>query len=230
MCGGNGMDLLEAIYERHSVRSYKDKKIEGEVLNELQHFISQCNEDSGLSIQLCLNEPKAFTGMMAKFMRFNNANNYIALVGKESDDLSEKCGYYGEKIVLKAQQLGLNTCWVAVTFSKSQAQKVIKLNADEKLLIVIAIGYGETNGTSHKVKPIEELSNINELKDVPEWFLNGMKAAQLAPTARNQQKFRFELHKDEVKSYSGSGAYTKVDLGIAKYHFEIGSGKNIFKK
>ena len=86
ICGGNGMDLLEAIYERHSVRSYKDKKIDGEVLNEPQHFISQCNEDSGLSIQLCLNEPKAFTGMMAKFMRFNNANNYIALVGKESDD------------------------------------------------------------------------------------------------------------------------------------------------
>lgn len=221
------MGLLEAINERHSVRSYKDKKIEGEVLNELKQIISQCNKDGRLNIQLCLNEPKAFSGMMAKFMRFNNANNYIALVGKESDDLEEKCGYYGEKIVLKAQQLGLNTCWVAATFNKSHSKKVIKLKADEKLLIAIAIGYGETSGVSHKVRPIEQLSNITELKDVPEWFLNGMKAAQLAPTARNQQKFRFELHGDEVSSYSGTGACTKIDLGIAKYHFEIGSGRNI---
>ncbi len=222
------MGLLEAINERHSVRSYKDKKIEGEVLNELKQIISQCNKDGRLNIQLCLNEPKAFSGMMAKFMRFNNANNYIALVGKESDDLEEKCGYYGEKIVLKAQQLGLNTCWVAATFNKSHSKKVIKLKADEKLLIAIAIGYGETSGVSHKVKPIEELSNITELKDVPEWFLNGIKAAQLAPTARNQQKFRFELHEDEVNSYSGTGVLTKIDLGIAKYHFEIGAGRDIW--
>ena len=139
------MDLLEAMKARHSVRRYTDQKIEGEVLNELQQVIKECNKDSGLNIQLCLNEPNAFTGMMARYGKFNNVKNYVALVGKKGDGLDEKCGYYGEKIVLKAQQLGLNTCWVAMSFSKGKSKDCIILNPGEKLLMVIAIGYGETS-------------------------------------------------------------------------------------
>jgi hypothetical protein len=90
--------------------------------------------------------------------------------------------------------------------------------------MVIAIGYGETNGVSHKTKPIEELCSVNG--DMPDWFRCGMEAVQLAPTAINQQKFRFELNGNSVKAIAGSGFYTKVDLGIAKYHFEIGAGKD----
>jgi len=220
------MDLLEAIKVRHSVRSYTDQKIEGEVLNELHQIINQCNKDSGLNIQLCLNEPRAFSGLMARFGKFNNVKNYIALVGEKSDSLDEKCGYYGEKIVLKAQQLGLNTCWVGMTFNKRKSKKAIMLNSDEKLLMVIAIGYGKTNGVSHEVRPIEKLCNIKEFNEsVPEWFLNGMKAVQLAPSAMNQQKFTFELDGDMINTNSGSGSNTKIDLGIAKYHFEIGAGE-----
>lgn len=220
------MVLLEAIKARHSVRSYIDRKIEDEVLNQLQQIIKQCNKESGLNIQLCLNEPGAFSGMMARIGRFKNVKNYIALVGKKSDDsLDEKCGYYAEKIVLKAQQLGLNTCWVGMTYSKRKSKKAIMLNSDEELLMVIAIGYGEINGVSHEVKPIEKLSNIEKFESVPEWFLNGMKAVQLAPSAMNQQKFKFELDGDIIHTKSGSGSYTKIDLGIAKYHFEIGAGE-----
>lgn len=220
------MDLLESIKVRHSVRNYTEQKIEGEMLKKLRQTINQCNKDSGLNIQLCLNEPKAFSGIMARFGKFNNVKNYIALVGKKNDSLDEKCGYYGEKIVLKAQQLGLNTCWVGVTFSKRKAKKAIILNSDEKLLMVIAIGYGETNGVSHEVKPIEKLCNINEFNDSEaEWFLNGMKAVQLAPSALNQQKFTFELDGNIINANPGSGAKTKIDLGIAKYHFEIGAGE-----
>lgn len=218
------MELLEAIKERHSVRSYTDKKIEGEVLDDLQQTINECNNDSGLNIQLCIDEPTAFSGMMAKYGRFNNVNNYIALVGGKSDMVNEKCGYYGEKIVLKAQQLGLNTCWVALTFSKKKSKSVIKINPGEKLLMVISIGYGVTNGIPHKSKPIEELCKADGT--IPEWFRMGVEAAQLAPTAINQQKFKFELVGDKVKAYPGNGFHSKVDLGIAKYHFEIGAGKN----
>lgn len=221
------MELFEAMKARHSVRSYTDKKIEGEVLNELRRTIDECNRDSGLNIQLCLNEPNAFTGMMARYGKFNNVKNYIALVGKKGDSLDEKCGYYGEKIVLKAQQLELNTCWVAMTYSKGKGKNAITVKPGEKLLMVITVGYGETAGISHKVKPIDELCRINGT--MPDWFRHGMEAAQLAPTAMNQQKFRFELDGDEIKSFAGSGFYTKVDLGIAKYHFEIGAGESKWK-
>jgi len=47
----------------------------------------------------------------------------------------------------------------------------------------------------------------------------------LAPTAMNQQKFIFELSGEKATAKSGSGFYTKVDLGIAKLHFELAAGK-----
>lgn len=219
------MNLLESIKARHAVRSYTEKKIEGEVLQQLQDVVASCNQESGLHIQLCLNEPKAFTSMMARLGKFKNVRNYIALVGKDGDSLDEKCGYYGEKIVLKATQLGLNTCWVAVTYGKGKCPAVI--GAGEKLKMVIAIGYGVTNGVSHKVKPIEALSRVKG--SMPTWFRSGVEAAQLAPTATNQQKFCIELQGNTVKALPGSGAYTKIDLGIVKYHFEIGAGDENWK-
>ena len=133
------MTLKEAIAERHSVRRYTTQKIDELTAAELQKTIDECNRKSGLNIQLILNEPEAFGSGMAKYGNFENCSNSIAIAGKKGDD--EKCGYYGEKIVLHAQQLGLNTCWVALTFNKSKA--VYKLNDGEKLLIVIALGYGQ---------------------------------------------------------------------------------------
>ncbi len=217
------MDLLEAIERRHSVRAYTDQAIEGEVLDQLNQLIDECNRASGLSIQLCLNEPKAFAKGMARYGRFENVKNYIALVGKKDDALETICGYYGEKLVLKAQQLGLNSCWVALTFSKRNSAAIIK--PGEKQLMVIALGYGATNGAPRKTKTIEDLSRVDG--PMPSWFEGGMKAVQLAPTAMNQQKFCFELAGDTVSATPGSGFYTKTDLGIAKYHFEIGSGKQL---
>ena len=221
------MDIREAMVARHSVRSYTDRKIEGAVLNELRQAVDTCNREGGLHIQLCLNEPTAFSGMMARYGKFSNVKNYVALVGKKTGDLDEKCGYYGEKIALKAQQLGLNTCWVALTFSKGKSKSAMTINPGERLLMVIAIGYGENGGVAHKSKPIEALSRTTET--MPDWFRSGMEAAQLAPTATNQQKFTFSLSGNTVSASPGSGFYAKVDLGIAKYHFEIGAGDSGWK-
>ena len=221
------MNLSEAIKARHSVRSYTDKKIERETEDQLRQIIDECNRESALHIQLCLNEPKVFSGIMARYGKFKNAQNYIALVGKKADDLEEKCGYYGEKIVLRATQLGLHTCWVAMTYSKSKTSCVIE--EGEKLLIVISIGYGEDAGVPHaKMKSIEELCHAKH--PLPDWFRHGMEAAQLAPTAMHQQKFLITLLDENlVKITAPSGFYTKIDLGIVKYHFEVGVGNRNWK-
>lgn len=220
------MNLIEAISTRHSVRNYTDEVIKGEVEKELSLIIDECNKLSGLNIQLCLNEPQAFSGIMAKYGNFKNVSNYIALVGKKTDDLPQLCGYYGEKIVLKATQLGLNTCWVAATYSKHKT--IAKVNDGENLLLVISLGYGVNNGTARKTKTIEQLSRVKGTH-TPEWFINGMKAVQLAPTAINQQKFIFELDGNTVKAISLKGPFSKVDLGIAKCHFEIGANSSSWK-
>jgi hypothetical protein len=215
------MDLLEAIKKRHSVRQYTDEKIEGDIKKDLLDVIDKCNRESGLNIQLCLDDEEIFnSSFFARFTSFNNVKNCIAIVGKKSKDLDEKAGYYGEKIVIAATQLGLNTCWVAGGYNKNKIN--VEIEKDEKLVIVIAIGYGIDDGKSHKVKPLEKLGSAKD--KMPDWFKKGLESAQLAPTARNQQKFKFTLlNENLVKAETSFGFFTKIDLGIAKYHFEIGS-------
>ena len=212
------MDILELIKERHSVRQYTDQPVEASKREAIDTCIKEVNADSGLSIQAFYDEPKCFDSFMAHYGKFVNVKNYIAIVGNKSDQ--EKAGYYGEKIVLKCQELGLNTCWVAMTHGKSQA----RIKKGQKLLIIISLGYGRSQGVSHKSKAIEQLSYADE--DV-EWFKTGMKAVSYAPTAMNQQKFLFELKDGQVTAKSLGGFYSKIDLGIVKYHFEAVTGHEV---
>ena len=212
------MDILELIKERHSVRQYTDQPVEASKRETIDTCIKEANADSGLSIQAFYDEPKCFDSFMAHYGKFVNVKNYIAIVGNKSDQ--EKAGYYGEKIVLKCQELGLNTCWVAMTHGKSQA----RIKKGQKLLIIISLGYGRSQGVSHKSKAIEQLSYADE--DV-EWFKTGMEAVSYAPTAMNQQKFLFELKDGQVTAKSLGGFYSKIDLGIVKYHFEAVTGHEV---
>ena len=219
------MDVTEAMKARHSVRQYKNKPLEAETVKALQEEIKKCNEERGLHIQLVTNEPRAFDSFMAHYGKFKGVRNYIALIGKKDSELDEKCGYYGERLVLKAQQLGLNTCWVAMTYSK--VKTAFSIDSGEKLCVVIAVGYGETQGVPHKSKTVQEVAKTDG--QMPDWFRSGIEAALLAPTAMNQQKFMFTLDGNNVTAKAGKGFYTKLDLGIVKYHFEIGAGKDVFQ-
>ncbi|MGL4362576.1 MAG: nitroreductase family protein [Cellulosilyticaceae bacterium] len=220
------MEMMTAIQSRHSVRKYLDRCISEEIINQLQEEINACNNESGLNIQLITNNTKAFEGMMAHYGKFSGVQNYIALIGEKTNDFDEKTGYYGERIVLKAQMLGLNTCWVAMTFSKSNAKKDCTINPGEKLGCVISLGYGITQGDKRKSKNIAEV--IETDGNMPSWFKSGVEAALLAPTAINQQKFMISLNNNTVSARSTGGICSKVDLGIVKYHFEIGAGTNNF--
>ena len=214
------MELLEIMQQRHSVRQYTDQAIEPEKRAVLDALTQEINRKAGMSVQIIYDDPKCFDSFMAHYGKFAGVRNYIALVGKKAPGLDETLGYYGEELVLKAQELGLNTCWVALTHGKSKAA----VGRGEKEVCLIALGYGVTQGVEHKSRPMQELCTCGE--PMPEWFRCGMNAAMLAPTAMNQQKFRFELLPDgTVKAACGSGFYTKLDLGIVKYHFEAVTGK-----
>ena len=226
------MTIQEAIEARHSVRAYKDLPLSEEIVKLLEDELVKLNNEGQLHIQLICNEPKAFQGTMAKYGKFRNANNYLVMAGKKAEDLDERIGYYGEHLVLLAQTLGLNTCWVGLSYSKVPGTYV--LEEGEKIACYIAIGYGETQGSGHKIKTVEQVSNASDI--TPSWFKKGIEAALLAPTAVNQQKFSFEYvgmsnNRHQVRAKKGFSmiGYTQMDLGIAKYHFEIGAGKDKFE-
>ena len=225
------MTLQEAITARHSVRKYIDKEIPVDIVTVLQDKIAEYNKVGNLNIQLVLNETRAFTGMLS-YGSFSGVRNYFVMVGKKGADLDERVGYYGEQLVLLAQTLGLNTCWVGLSYRK--VPEAYNVGKDEKLACMIALGYGETQGVSHKIKTIEQVSNASDL--TPAWFKRGVEAALLAPTAVNQQKFSFEYvgmsnnrHLVRAKKGFSMIGYTQMDLGIVKYHFEIGAGTDNFE-
>jgi nitroreductase len=217
-------DLLRVIPDRHSVRRYTDQPIDTDTRAALAEVIEACNAASGLSIQAVYDEPEAFGGRKSHYGSFRDVRNYFAVVGPDKPELSELAGYWGERVVLAAQALGLNTCWVAVTYSRSRS--AAELGAGEKESLVIAVGYGEAPGKPHKVKPIESLGRVKGDGAWPDWFRAGVAAAQLAPTAMNQQRFTFELDGNVVHADPGFGPYTRIDLGIAKSHFDL-AAKNL---
>lgn len=227
------MTLIEAIECRHSVRKYKDDPIPEDVLSIIRLKVEEINSIAGLHVQLVTDEPKAFSGLMA-YGSFSGVKNYFVMAGMKGEDLDEKIGYYGEQLVLLAQTLGLNTCWAGMSYTKVPG--TYELEDGEKIGCYIALGYGQSQGKGHKVKDVKEVSNASDI--TPKWFNNGVKAALLAPTAVNQQKFYLEylgfkdyskLPKVAAKPVFSMMGYSKMDLGIVKYHFEIGAGKESFE-
>lgn len=216
------MDTMELIKQRHSVRSYLDKKIEGFKVEQIRAEIERLNTESGLHIQFMEDSGSVFGSLAMRFIGWKYVPSYIALVGRDEPDLEEKCGYYGEKLVIFLQSLGLNTCWVGMF-------KASAVNADvrpgEKMVITIPVGYGANQGRTRKSKSAEDVTDVT---DMPDWFRAGVECALLAPTAVNQQKFRITLNGDRpVVEATGKGPFINVDLGIVKYHFEVGSGKKL---
>ncbi len=225
------MDLIEAIKTRHSVRKYTDQSIEVGKLATLREAIKEANaEESGLNIQLVVNEPKGFSGLfISTYGQFSGVKNYIVMAAPKGKEWEERVGYYGEKLVLLAQTLGLNTCWAGMTYKKIPG--TFALNKGETVHCMIAIGYGVEQGTQHPQKKTSG-DFFETYGPRPEWFMAGIEAAMLAPTAVNQQKFKFILkegNKVATKTFFSPWGYTQIDLGIVKYHFEIGAGKDHFE-
>ena len=225
------MTLQEAILARHSVRAYREQPLTDEHASALEQKIAQLNLDGHLHIQLIRNEPKAFLGPFARYGKFSHVTDYLVMAGVKAEDLDERIGYYGEQLVLMAQTLGMNTCWVGLSYTKVPGTYV--LDEGEVIKAYIAIGYGETQGATHKIKRIAQVSNASDT--TPEWFGRGVEAALLAPTAVNQQKFSFEYlgmkeGRHRVRAHKGFSliGYTHIDLGIAKYHFEVAAGRENF--
>ena len=216
--------LMTVINHRHSIRRYRLDPLDDERLDVLRSVIERCNALGHLKMELRLNDPDPFRSWLSHYGMFTHVQHYIALIGEKASDLEERIGYYGEAVILQATALGLGTCWVAGTYDKRQSR--VNLSSSDELIGVITIGFAKHPGSSRKTKSVVELSQ--SVEPMPAWFEQGMRAVQKAPTAMNQQKFQFITDGTNVWAKPGLGFYTKLDLGIAKLHFEIGAGALFF--
>ena len=215
------MTEKEAIMQRHSVRSYEKREIEPEKVQLIEAKIAELNEAGDLHMQFVKDAGNTYNRIMNRAMGLGSAPSVIACVGKDSDNLEERIGYYGEKLVLYLQQIGLNTCWTGM-FNKKNIKA--ETGSSERLDMAIAVGYGSNQGKPRRSKTVEQVTCGSA--DKPDWFKNGVEMALLAPTAMNQQKFMIQLNDDgTVEFIDKGGMFSKVDLGIVRCHFEIGAAE-----
>lgn len=220
----NHAKLMRAMEERHSVRCYRDEPLPADMVADLHRAVDAVNEECDTLIQLVVDEPRAFQCMKARYGKFQNVRDYFTLIGPECKQLDQLLGYAGEKLVLYCQALGLGTCWVGSSYKMVQGRYRVDLG--QKLAAVIAVGFAAETGQPHKSIPPEKAAP--QYAEAPAWFKNGVDATLLAPTALNQQKFRFKLLDEvdgmpQVKATTKFGPFAKMDLGIAQLHFEIGA-------
>ena len=217
------MDFKEAMQKRHMVRKYTDKPLSDEIIAKINERIELNNKTYNLNMKLMINNSKGVSSIM-KLIMAKGVNNFIILAGDVSGNLDERLGYSGADIMLYAQTLGLNTWWVGGTFNRSVSRYV----DNKKVTGIIAIGYGQTQGVPHKSKNVEDVSKY-EGTIIPPWFISGVDGALLAPTALNKQNFMLIGNGNRVKIECSNGIFTGSNVGLIKYHFELGAGKGNFE-
>ena len=218
------MTLEEAMRSRHTVRRYTDRRLLGDVEEQLKGRIGQNNRERGLAMSLVTENTEAFGPALRLFLA-KGVRNYVILAGRDRPGLEEDLGYCGADVMLFAQTLGLNSWWVGGTYSRKGVGRNAAPEA-EKLLGLIALGYGASQGVPHKSKKPEDVAAYE--REAPEWFTKGVKALLRAPTALNKQAFTLRGEGRRVSLSCDNGIFSGVDLGIGKYHFELGAGKENF--
>ncbi|NEG88518.1 nitroreductase family protein [Bifidobacterium aerophilum] len=228
------MDIIEAMGARHAVRDYTDEPIDDDALDALREAVAQANADGGLDIQLVHDDTDALGGCPTHYGRFRNVRYCIALIGRDGDDpdaLDEKVGYWGERLALEAVRLGLDTGWV-VLHETGDHEGRWTIGEGERMPAAIAVGHGARAGRPHRSKPVEELGALESgaFEDAPDWFVHGLEAVQLAPSALGKQPFRFTLLDDgrTVRAEALDGVQAHICLGVARLHFELGAGGDRF--
>ncbi len=220
------MTLQEAMSTRHKVSKYTDKPLSANDVRQLNDRIKAQNQKYGLNMKLVTESKDAMPGIIAALMS-KGVKNYIILAGPDTTGIDEKLGYSSADLMLYAQTLGLNTWWIGGMFSRKNAKRNVNAGDNTKIIGIVVVGYGENQGVPHKSKAASDISSYEGT--TPNWFNDGVKAALLAPTAMNKQAFTIKGKGNKVSMTCANGSYSGADLGIGKYHFELGAGKDNFE-
>ena len=228
------MDVMQAIETRFSCRAFEAKALSDDVFAELEREVAAVNDESGLHFQLYGPRENGSAIDMSRKMFASNPPAYFAFVAQEGAEVEEKLGYYGERLVLKAVQLGLGTCWVASTYDRASTR--VDLAPGEKLHDVVPLGYAPPkqplmqrtirNRIRARSKANRDLyRGPYPLELAPEWIQAAIQSVQLAPSAVNEQPVLFTQDEPDapVKAAFSHKRLPLVhtDMGIAKLHFQL---------
>lgn len=229
----------DAMMKRYSCRAFQKELLAPEIRAQLSGKIEELNRESGLHFQLfCSDDISKPAALLSDSMFSGDCYAFAALVGPEQIEASEPLGYYGEALVIFAEQLGLGTCWVASTYDPDSIS--VEIPAGEKLWIIIPLGKAAEQPPRQKEIRAKIRSRDRALDSfvesdvpflaVPSWIQKGADAILAGPSAVNQQPVNL-VWKDGVltmKLIREGHHLHYCDMGIAKKQFEISAAASYF--
>jgi len=157
-------------------------------------------------------------------------------------------GYCFEKVILKATNLDLGTCWMGGTFKRANFAERINVSEDEIVPAISPVGYARDRRTIREIA-VRRFANSNQRKPWEELFFDGdlntplskdsaglyevpLECVRIGPSASNNQPWRVISQKQQgafhfyLKRTWGYDKFNGIDLqlvdiGIAMCHFEL---------
>lgn len=239
--GGLFMNYKKLILDGKSVREFKEKTIEVEYFNEIESYIKQSKKLlPEVNIELKISDNKETYEKLKNIAGYNGhmikAPSYAVILSDVKQGYIENSGYIGERLILKARDLEIDSCWV--TFNDSDAIKEkLDISSNKEVTAIIALGYGIEKNIKNKsgserlgVEKIVYMdkwgmnTSIDELEE--RGLLDAFSYARMAPSTLNRQPWRFiidggnimlAVKKDDFTSNYERG----IDAGIAMLYFGL---------
>ncbi len=228
------MNIIEAIKERRSVRSFNGEGLSASQKTELKKAIGESYSPFGGKLTIRLKEFDMKEGYKpSTYGTIKGAGDFF-LLGIGSDEASAlTTGFQFEQVVLKAWQMGLGSCWIAATFKGSDFDRDETWHDGEELKIICPVGVAIKPTIKEKLtrltlgsknrKPFDELffaGDFNHPFTTENKFAEALDMLRLAPSSTNSQPWRALVEGDTVHFYyKPKSKYSVLDCGIGIYHF-----------
>ena len=228
------MNIIEAIKERRSVRSFNGTPVSEADKEKLTKAIEDSTDPFGGSVSIRLKEFDLKDCYKPSTYGMIKGATVFFLLGIGSDEASAlSAGFRFEQVVLKATEMGFGTCWIAATFKGSEFDRGQTWPEEEKLTVICPVGVPAKQSFMEKITRLS-LGSKNR-KRFDELFFDGnfktplssdsrfglsLQMLRLAPSSTNSQPWRALVDDDIVHFYYKPKSKASVlDCGIGMCHF-----------
>jgi nitroreductase len=179
-------DLMGIIQKRHSVRKFKDKAIDQDIVvsivNAARTAPSACNAqpwrfvavtdksllkeivDEGLGGAVPNKWASSAPVIIIGCAKLNLLTHYMGETVKGIHYHQIDLGIAMEHMVLRATEMGLGTCWIG-WFKEKKIKKIVHIPKDWKIISLLALGYPQEEGNSPTPRlNLDEILFFNRVK------------------------------------------------------------------
>ncbi len=179
------------------------------------------------------------------------ATGFIVGAVTDGEKNLEDFGYVMERLILLATDLGLGTCWLGGTFTKSRFARRIRLQPGEQIPAVASVGYirgrrtaadaiaravaGSSHRHSWETLFFDGHLGLSLGREEAGAYATPLESVRLGPSASNKQPWRIirqgsvwhfymqraRLYRPRPLGLVQIADMPRLDMGIAMCHFEL---------